>query len=52
VRSHFNTAEMSVWDAPRRGEILFGLCVATGGRTHERAGGLRSTEVKGDDGQR
>lgn len=52
VRSHFNTAEVSIWDAPRRAEIVFALCVATGGRVHERAGGLRAADIKGDDGQR
>lgn len=40
VRSHYGTAEMALWDAPRREEILFGLAMATGGRVHERLGGL------------
>src|SRR3546814_5917014 len=30
VRSHFSTAEMTVWDGPRRGEIAFGQI----GRAH------------------
>ena len=29
VRSHFSVAEMTVWDGPRRGEIAFGLAMAT-----------------------
>ena len=52
VRSHFGSADLSIWDAPRRGEIVFALCVATGGRIHARIGGLRSADIKGDDGQR
>ena len=52
VRSHFSAAELTLWDAPRRGEILFGLAAATGGRIHERAGGLASSQITGDDGLR
>lgn len=52
VRSHFGVAEMTVWDGPRRGEIAFGLAMATGGRIHARLGGLASTDVKGEDGLR
>src|SRR3546814_14461725 len=34
VRSHFSTAEMTVWDGPRRGEIEIGRasCRARGGQ--------------------
>jgi hypothetical protein len=52
VRSHFSTAEMTVWDGPRRGEIVFGLVAATGGRVHARIGGLAAADVKGEDGLR
>lgn len=52
VRSHFGVAEMTVWDGPRRGEIAFGLAMATGGRIHARLGGLAVAEVKGEDGLR
>ncbi|CDF92556.1 amino acid synthesis family protein [Pseudomonas sp. SAICEU22] len=52
VRSHFGVAEMTVWDGPRRGEIAFGLAMATGGRIHARLGGLSAAEVKGEDGLR
>lgn len=52
VRSHFGTAEMTLWDAPRRDEIAFGLVMATGGRTHARIGGLKASEISGHDGQR
>ncbi|GAA0761577.1 amino acid synthesis family protein [Ideonella azotifigens] len=52
VRSHFGTAEMTVWDGPRRDEIAFGLAMATGGRIHARIGGLAAADVKGLDGLR
>ncbi|HEY9278491.1 MAG TPA: amino acid synthesis family protein [Eoetvoesiella sp.] len=52
VRSHFNTAEMTIWDAPRRNEIVYGLVMATGGRIHARIGGLAASDVKGQDGLR
>ena len=52
VRSHFSTAEMTVWDGPRGGEIAFGLAVSTGGRVHARIGGLDVAAIKGDDGLR
>lgn len=52
VRSHFGTADMTVWDGPRRGEIAFGLAMATGGRIHARLGGLAADDVVGNDGLR
>lgn len=52
VRSHFGVAEMTVWDGPRRGEIAFGLAMATGGRIHARLGGLAASDAKGEDGLR
>jgi hypothetical protein len=52
VRSHFGTAELTIWDAPRRDEILYGLAMATGGRVHERSGGLKVADIKVHDGQR
>ncbi|WP_428155931.1 amino acid synthesis family protein [Brevundimonas sp.] len=52
VRSHFSTAEMTVWDGPRRDEIAFGLAAADGGRIHERAGGLAVADIKANDGLR
>lgn len=52
VRSHFSTAEMTVWDGPRRDEIAFGLAAATGGRVHARVGGLAAYDIIGEDGQR
>ena len=52
VRSHFGTAEMTLWDAPRRDEIVFGLVMATGGRPHARIGGLAISGISIHDGQR
>ena len=52
VRSHFGTAEMTVWDGPRRDEIAFGLVMASGGRVHARLGGLAAQDVQGLDGLR
>lgn len=52
VRSHFGTAEMTIWDGPRRDEIVYGLAMATGGRVHARIGGLAASDVKGLDGLR
>jgi hypothetical protein len=52
VRSHFSTAEICMWDAPRRDEILYGLVMATGGRIDARIGGLRAEDISVHDGQR
>lgn len=52
VRSHFSTAEVTVWDGPRRNEIAFALAMATGGRIQARLGGLAADDVKGEDGLR
>jgi hypothetical protein len=52
VRSHFNTMEIGIQDAPRPGEILFALVMGTGGRVHARLGGLSKENVSVHDGQR
>lgn len=52
VRSHFNSADVSVWDAPRRAEIVYALCASTGARIHARCGGLAASQIQGHDGQR
>ncbi|MGD9954516.1 MAG: amino acid synthesis family protein [Candidatus Nanopelagicales bacterium] len=52
VRSHFNVMEIGVQDAPRPDEIVFGLVMASGGRIHERLGGLTKDAVSDHDGQR
>lgn len=52
VRSHFSAMEVGVNDAPRAGEIAFALAMTTGGRIHERVGGLRVDQIEGKDGLR
>jgi hypothetical protein len=52
VRSHFDAMEVGIPDAPRSDEIVVALVMTTGARVHERVGGLRASEVKGEDGLR
>lgn len=52
VRSHFDSMEVGVADAPRADEIVVALVMTTGARIHERVGGLRASEVIGEDGLR
>ena len=52
VRSHFDSVEMRVPDAPRPNEIVFILAMGAGGRVHDRMGGLRAGEISKFDGQR
>ena len=52
VRSHFNTMEIGIQDAPRPKEILFALVMGTGARVHARLGGLTRAQVSVHDGQR
>lgn len=52
VRSHFDAMEVGLPDAPRAGEIVFALAMASGGRVHARMGGLEAREVQGEDGLR
>jgi len=40
VRSHFNSCELTIHDAPRPDEIVFALAMGTGSRIHARVGGL------------
>ncbi|VCU71686.1 hypothetical protein PIGHUM_03773 [Pigmentiphaga humi] len=52
VRSHYNSMEIGIQDAPRPNEILFALMMGTGGRIHARVGGLTKDQVSVHDGQR
>ncbi len=52
VRSHYNSMEVGIQDAPRPNEILFALLMGTGGRVHARLGGLTKEQVAVHDGQR
>jgi hypothetical protein len=52
VRSHFDAVEVGIADAPRADEMLLVLAMTTGARVHNRAGGLKASEIKGLDGLR
>lgn len=52
VRSHFDAIEVGLADAPRSDEILLALVMTTGARIHARVGGLKASEIKGEDGLR
>ena len=52
VRSHFDAIEVGINDAPRANEILLVLVMTTGPRIHARVGGLKASEIKGEDGLR
>lgn len=50
VRSHFNSIELSIADAPKPREIVFALAVGTGGRIHARLGGLTAIQAEAGEG--
>ena len=52
VRSHFDAFEIGITDAPKADELLFALVMTTGPRIHARVGGLKASEIKGEDGLR
>jgi len=52
VRSHFDAMEVGLPDAPRADELLVALVMTTGPRIHARVGGLKASEIKGEDGLR
>jgi amino acid synthesis protein len=52
VRTHFDSMEVRLNDAPRAGEILVALVVTDGGRPHARVGGLTVADAKKEDGLR
>ena len=52
VRSHFDAMEVYVPGAPQADELVYVLVMTCGPRVHERVGGLRASEIKGDDGLR
>jgi Amino acid synthesis len=52
VRSHFDAMEVGVTDAPRADEMVLALVMTTGPRIHARVGGLKASEIKGEDGLR
>lgn len=52
VRSHFDTMEVGLNDAPKANEMALVLVMSTGPRIHDRAGGLAAKDIKGEDGLR
>ena len=50
VRSHFDSMEVGLNDAPRADELLYALVMTTGPRVHSRSGGLEAWDIKGEDG--
>ncbi len=50
VRSHFDAIEVGINDAPRADEMLVALVMTTGPRIHHRSGGLKASEIIGEDG--
>lgn len=52
VRSHFDAIEIGLPDSPRADEMVVVLVMTTGPRIHNRAGGLKASEIKGEDGLR
>ena len=52
VRSHYDSMEIGLADAPRSDELLLALVMSTGPRIHARVGGLDASEIIGEDGLR
>ena len=52
VRSHYDTMTLALADAPGPREIAVIFAVATRGRLHARLGGLKASDIKGQDGLR
>lgn len=47
VRSHYDGITLASVDSPRPAELLIAVAVASGGRVHERVGGIRVDEIQG-----
>ncbi|MGP4110582.1 amino acid synthesis family protein [Streptomyces sp. 4N509B] len=52
VRSHYDAVTLRVDDVPRPDELLVAVAVSSGGRVHQRVGGLSVAEATGEDGLR
>ena len=50
VRSHFDSVEAGLPDAPRSNEILVCIALTDTGRPHARVGGLKTSEIEGLNG--
>ncbi len=52
IRSHFDSMEIRLHDAPMANEIVLGLVITNCGRPHPRVGGLTVDEARFEDGLR
>jgi Amino acid synthesis len=52
VRSHYDTMTLTLHDAPAPREIAVIFAAATRGRLHDRLGGLKAADIRGQDGLR
>ena len=52
VRSHFDAMELGIPAAPRADELVVALVMTTGSRIHARVGGLKASDIRGEDGLR
>lgn len=50
MRSHLEVLEITVQHAPRQDQFSFILAMSTGGRIHARAGGLKTSQIKSENG--
>ena len=50
MRSHLEVLEITVQHAPRQDQLSFILAMSTGGRIHARAGGLKTSQIKSENG--
>jgi hypothetical protein len=50
VRSHYNTTELCIHDAPKPRELVFALAMGTGGRIHARLQGLTREQAEAGQG--
>jgi hypothetical protein len=48
VRSHYDAVTVAIPTAPLPNELVIAVAVASGGRPHDRVGGLSATEAIGD----
>jgi hypothetical protein len=50
VRSHYDTVSTMFADAPNPDEVVIAFAFASRGRLHARLGGIKASEIKGQDG--
>lgn len=50
VRSHFDSVDLMISDAPKPREIVFALAMSTGARIHARLGGLTAEQAEMGEG--